>query len=418
MKNTIRKKALKIGALFCAVVVLLAGMALPVSADTNTSTAAVQTVQGKVTSVTPSTSFVIQNGNQAPITINVDQNTLYFAVPWGKSLNSLNSNDNRYGEQNKNKLLLPGNKRGMPIPSNWRSDLRWLAIFDVQTDFSSIQVGDTIIARVQTAGNLAKQVLIIKAPAIQQVKGTVTAVSGNTITITPTGGSPVTVTWNGDTKVYIKGQIAVQVNQYAVVVYNRTSMIALTINAQPGAPTPPPTNVLSSIAVTPVSPATLPVGLSQQFTAFGAYANGTTQNITALVSWASSNTTVATISALGLATGASAGSTSITASLSGITSPAVVLNVAAPALTSIVVTPDTPANLTVGLSQQFTAFGTYSNGTTQNITALVSWASSNTTVATISALGLATGASAGSTSITASLSGVISPAVILSVVAP
>ena len=330
MKNAIRKKTLKIGVLLCAVLVLLVGIALPVLADTATSPAAVQTVQGKVTSVTPSTSFVIQNGNQPAITLNVDQNTLYFAVPQGKSLNSLNNNDDKGRKENKNKQVLPGNKRGMTIPSNWRSDLGWLAIFDVQSDFSNIQVGDTIIARVQTAGNLAKQVLIIKAPAIQQVKGTITAVNGNSITITPSNGSAVTVNWNANTRVILKGQIAVQTNQYAVVVYNRTNMIAQTIDVQPGAPTPTPTNVLSSIVVTPAPPANLPASLSQQFTATGSYSNGTTQNITAQVTWASSNTAVATISAVGLATGVAAGSTNITASLSGVTSPAVILNVVTP----------------------------------------------------------------------------------------
>ena len=78
---------------------------------------------------------------------------------------------------------------------------------------------------------------------------------------------------------------------------------------------------------------------------------------------------------------------------------------AGPALSSIAVTPPGPSILT-GATQQFTATGTYSDNSTQNITSQVFWASSSTTVATINASGLATGVSAGSTTISATLSGV------------
>src|SRR5262249_10843973 len=62
--------------------------------------------------------------------------------------------------------------------------------------------------------------------------------------------------------------------------------------------------------------------------------------------------------------------------------------------------------LTVGGTQQFTATGTYSNGSTQNLTSQVTWASSNTAAATISSTGVATAAAAGSTTISATLGSV------------
>ena len=62
-------------------------------------------------------------------------------------------------------------------------------------------------------------------------------------------------------------------------------------------------------------------------------------------------------------------------------------------------------------SQQFVATGTYSDGTTADITAQVTWISSNVTAATIDNTGLLTGVSPGNTNITASLSGIVSPAV-------
>lgn len=70
--------------------------------------------------------------------------------------------------------------------------------------------------------------------------------------------------------------------------------------------------VLASIAVTP-SPATVTVGSSVQFTATGTYTNGSSANVSNLVIWSSSNTSVATVSAAGLAAGASPGTATITA---------------------------------------------------------------------------------------------------------
>ena len=87
-----------------------------------------------------------------------------------------------------------------------------------------------------------------------------------------------------------------------------------------------------------------------------------------------------------------------------------------PTLTSIVVTAVNPS-ISIGASQQFTATGTYSDGSTQDVTSQARWTSSNTGVATIDAGGLATGISVGVTTISATLSGVVG-ATTLTVTAP
>ena len=73
---------------------------------------------------------------------------------------------------------------------------------------------------------------------------------------------------------------------------------------------------------------------------------------------------------------------------------------AGPTLSSIAVT---PANSSVaqGMTQQFKAMGTYSDSSTQDLTATVTWTSSTTTVVTISATGLANGVGFGSTTVKA-----------------
>ncbi|MBU4143154.1 Ig-like domain-containing protein, partial [Patescibacteria group bacterium] len=57
----------------------------------------------------------------------------------------------------------------------------------------------------------------------------------------------------------------------------------------------------------------LPLGNTVQFTASGSYSDGTTLNITAQVTWSSSNTSVATVNNSGLATAMATGTATITA---------------------------------------------------------------------------------------------------------
>jgi YVTN family beta-propeller protein len=75
-------------------------------------------------------------------------------------------------------------------------------------------------------------------------------------------------------------------------------------------------------------------------------------------------------------------------------------------LISISVTPANPS-IPVGVTKQFAASGTYSDGTSHDITTQVAWSSSNTSVATVNSSALATAVSAGTTTITA-ISGSIS----------
>ncbi len=61
------------------------------------------------------------------------------------------------------------------------------------------------------------------------------------------------------------------------------------------------------------------------------------------------------------------GTSNIRASLSGVTSPVDVLTVTAATLQSIAVTPANPS-IAKGVTQQFTATGTYSDSSTANVT--------------------------------------------------
>ena len=172
--------------------------------------------------------------------------------------------------------------------------------------------------------------------------------------------------------------------------------------------------VLQSIAVTPANPS-VALGLTQQFTATGTYSDNSQQNLTSTVTWSSSLSTIATINSSGLASTVAQGTTTITAT-SGTISGSTTLTVTAPVLQSIAVTPANPS-VALGLTQQFTATGTYSDNSQQNLTSTVTWNSSQSTIATISISGLATTVAQGTTTIGATY-GTISGSTTLTVTAP
>jgi hypothetical protein len=171
--------------------------------------------------------------------------------------------------------------------------------------------------------------------------------------------------------------------------------------------------ILSSIAVTPDSATTIAIGATQQFIAIATYSDGSTENVSYVATWSSSDTSIAGVSQWGKVSGLVAGNTNITATYSGITSPA--LPVSVKLLSYLGITPKNPGYLFVGSTQQFAATGTFADGSTADITDQVTWSNNSTIVATISATGLATGLGAGTTDITASLAQVTSTSVPLSV---
>jgi trimeric autotransporter adhesin len=184
---------------------------------------------------------------------------------------------------------------------------------------------------------------------------------------------------------------------------------------------------LVSIGVTPATP-TIAKGTTQQFTATGLYSDNTTQNLTPVVSWHVVNPAVASITTTlgsgGLATGVAPGTTQVTASLGGVIG-STNLTVSAAVLVSIAVTPAN-ASIAKGIVQQLTATGTYSDNSTQDLTATVTWAPTTSSIATVSdtagSVGKATALSVGTITITAVLGGVtgstmltVTPAALVSI---
>ena len=157
---------------------------------------------------------------------------------------------------------------------------------------------------------------------------------------------------------------------------------------------------LISIVISPAT-SSMPVNTSQQFTAVGNYAGGSSADLTTLVTWGSSSNGVATMSVTGLATAVTAGTTNISASFAGV-SASTGLTVTAPTIVSIAVTP-VGLTLGIGINQQYVATATYSDGSSVDLTSGVIWTSSLPSVASVNSSGVATTLAAGQTTITATV---------------
>ena len=150
----------------------------------------------------------------------------------------------------------------------------------------------------------------------------------------------------------------------------------------------------------------LPLGSTQQLNATGVYTDSSTQNLTSSVQWTSAAPNVLDVSNVGLATAMAQGSTNVLAASSGITG-ATGLSVSAAELTSIGISPASPT-IALGSTLQFSALGSFTDGTSQDLTSQITWSVDNPDIASISAGGLIAGLQIGSATITASLNGITS----------
>jgi hypothetical protein len=153
------------------------------------------------------------------------------------------------------------------------------------------------------------------------------------------------------------------------------------------------------------STTSIPNGTTLQFSAIGHYTDFSSQNLTNAVTWTSSGPAVSIDTVSGLATAVSVGGPVSIRAASGSIFDTRPLTVTMAVPTGLAVSP-VSTTIAVGTKRQFVANATYSDLTVHNVTSQATWQSSATGVATIvTATGLATAVSPGTTNITASFSG-------------
>ena len=162
---------------------------------------------------------------------------------------------------------------------------------------------------------------------------------------------------------------------------------------------------IQTVTIQPTNP-TMAAGTKLQFSLVGTFSDGTTQvDLTAAARWQTSNYAKAVINRQGLATGVSAGTVTITGGVNGQGSATTTLTVTNATVQSITVTPANPT-IALGSSQQFAASGSFSDGSTQDVSNVVTWTSSTPTVAVVNLSGVAASASHGTTNVNATLTGI------------
>jgi homogentisate 1,2-dioxygenase len=100
-----------------------------------------------------------------------------------------------------------------------------------------------------------------------------------------------------------------------------TNTITSTSKATKTTTTGKVTATLTSVAISPTSPPSLKLGFTQNFVATGTYSDGSTADVSSLVTWHSSDATIAAFTQPegGLLTAMTTGTVSITATYQGMT---------------------------------------------------------------------------------------------------
>lgn len=139
------------------------------------------------------------------------------------------------------------------------------------------------------------------------------------------------------------------------------------------------------------------------FYATGIYSDQSSADLTSQVSWTVDNNTLASIDSSGHVVPLQAGVVTITSSLQGVTAQHS-LTITDVTLDAIQITPQ-QAEIPSGLNQAFQAVGSYSDGSTQDLSDFVSWSSSSPLVASMTDA-TATGGNPGTATISATYNGV------------
>jgi uncharacterized protein YjdB len=320
-------------------------------------------------------------------------------------------------------ILSDGTRVSLTSQAMWSSSAPDVLAFDVGSHAMAKAAG-TAVVTASTGGLMATSTVTVTPSSILSI-----TVTPETSTIGPGGVEPLHATGmlsNGSV-VDVTNQVRWDVSPPGVVaVSNAAGTAGLATGLAAGTATVIATlGSAAGKAVITVSPATvtridvtpamsvLPIQAAMNLTATGTFSDGTTRDVTFEVTWASTDTSIATVSngpmvTPGIVTGVKEGAVKITATENGVQGIAVVSVVPA-TIKSLAISP-VDATTTTGLRSSYTATAVFSDGTKLDVTSQVTWTTDDATIATVSnvagAAGQLTARAAGQTTVTASLNGV------------
>jgi len=252
---------------------------------------------------------------------------------------------------------------------------------------------------------LAKIVPTVPVAAVTVTPASVSVLQGQTVQLTATprdaNGNPLTgrvITWQSSNSAIASVNGSGLVSGVAA-----GGPVTMTATSEGQSGTATVTVTVAPVAAVTVTPSsgTVAIGQTVQLTATPRDASGNPLTGRA-IGWSSSDNTIATVSSTGLVTGVVAGAVTITATSEGQSGTASITVSGVP-VASVTVSPAS-ASVPAGQTQQLTA--TLRDATGNILTGrTVTWASTNTPVATVTGTGLVTAKVAGSATITATSEG-------------
>ncbi|MFC5706962.1 beta strand repeat-containing protein [Aeromonas eucrenophila] len=300
---------------------------------------------------------------------------------------------------------------------DWDSSVIGVATIDLKGEATAVSEGDTIIsAKFQnvTGNTVRLEVtnITLTTGGLSITVPPLTLAAGQTKQLSATGsyndGSNKNVTADVHWSSSDPAVATISLTGLVTAVTPGTATITGTLDGQTATLSATVTNATLNAGGLTITtpPLTLANGLSSQLTASGTYSDGSSADVTANVHWSSSDPAIATVSQTGLVTAVAPGTATITGSLDGqnATLSVTVTNATINAGGLTITTP--PMTLAAGLTGQLAANGSYSDGSTRNVTTDASWISDNPSVATVGLhTGLVTAVAPGTANITGSLDG-------------
>lgn len=289
--------------------------------------------------------------------------------------------------------------------ATWSSDATSVVSIDSASGLATALANGTAHVSASTAGLSASATITVNAATLQSIAVTPSSLSigiGGTVQFAAAGtfsnGAVVDMTplvaWSSsDGNVMMVSLAGVgiaraQGNATISATYNGvTGAAALTVTSA----------VLRTIDVQPNSPVMVPRS-RLQLSAVGNFTDGTSHPLVG-VRWSSTVPRVASVWSSGVVRSKRSGTATIRASVGSVTGSESLLVTSSP-VQSITITPAI-GSAAVNGTQQFVATGTLGDRTTVDLTLAVRWITSDYRIATINSAGLATGAKAGSVTITA-----------------
>lgn len=366
------------------------GLVTGVAAGTATITAALNTANGTVSG---STSVTVTAPSITSISITPDDMTLAIGVGQQYTASAIYSD---------------GSIEDLVTGVLWTSSNTTVATVDGNGLATTLAAGDTTITA--TVGSFTDSSVITVVPAhLQSI-----TLSPTNVTMPASTLQQFTAVGNfddGSTQVLVSAAwlssspsvLTIDGNGLATAVAAGTATVSVTSGSVSASTSVTvSTATLVTLAVEPLN-SSMPVGATKQFQATGTFSDSSTHDMTQQVLWSSSASGTATITNLGLASSLTTGSTTVTA-MQGAVSASTTLTVSNVTLVSIAISPSN-SRVQKGTSLQFTAVGTYSDGSTATLTN-VSWRSSKNNLANMRKNGILHAKKAGTLTVSASAFGV------------